>query len=128
LKKQKRTAPRPQRNPIGFELADITGPEKHAGFAPLSAGSAPPASIAAAVVEDISELSHYPAAHISAGFVLAGPPLFFSDFGLTALAQRLYTLIQSQNPSGRITIGEVRAPGLTVTALVKLVVSRCGTH
>jgi hypothetical protein len=86
---------------------------------------AAPSSIAAAVVEDIAELSNYPAAQISGAYSLTGPPLLFSDYGLTALAQRLWQLIRGQNPQGSISIAEVRQPGLTVAALVKLVLDRC---
>ena len=86
---------------------------------------AAPSSIAAAVVEDIAELSNHPAAQLSGAYSLTGPPLLFSDYGLTALAQRLWQLIRSQNPQGSISIAEVRQPGLTVAALVKLVLDRC---
>ncbi len=86
---------------------------------------AQPGEIAAAVVEDIAELSNYAASQISGAFVLTGPPLLFTDFGLTALAQRLWKLIKSQNAQGYITIAEVRTQSLTVGALVKLVISRC---
>jgi hypothetical protein len=85
----------------------------------------PPAKIAGAVVEDIAELSNYPASQIGGDYVLSGAPLLFSDYGLTALAQRLWALIKTYNPEGYITVAEVRQGGLTVAALVTLVVSRC---